>query len=140
MNRREILFRAKQTDNGEWAEGYFAKGKWYLDEKEKYAILPIDLCFYPRCEINEWIEIDPETLCQYTGLTDKNGKKVFIGDIIRCSKGCPHEVIWLQEYGGTYIGGMPAVYLSGLFKGYAWTGEEEKIGNIFDNPELLKGE
>ena len=137
---REILFRAKRTDNGEWVEGYFVKGKWYLDEKEKYAILPIDLCFYPHCEINEWIEIDPETVCQHTGLTDKNGKKVFIGDIIRCTKGCPHEVIWLKEYAGVYLGGMPAVYLSGLREGYAWTGEEEKIGNIFDDPELLKGE
>lgn len=75
---REILFRAKRTDNGEWVEGYFVKGKWYLDEKEKYAILPIDLCFYPHCEINEWIEIDPETVRQYTGLTDKNGEKVFV--------------------------------------------------------------
>ena len=137
---REILFRAKRADNGEWVEGYFAIGKWYLDEKERYAILPIDLCFYPHCEINEWIEIDPETVCQHTGLTDKNGKKVFIGDIIRCTKGCPHEVIWLKEYAGVYLGGMPAVYLSGLREGYAWTGEEEKIGNIFDNPELLKGE
>ena len=85
-------------------------------------------------------DIDPETVCQYTGLNDKSGKKIFIGDIIRCSRGCPHEVIWLKEYAGTYIGGMPAVYLSGLREGYAWTGSEEKIGNIFDNPELLKGE
>ena len=135
---REILFRAKRTDNGEWVEGYFVKGKWYLDEKEKYAILPIDLCFYPHCEINEWIEIDPETVRQYTGLTDKNGEKVFVGDIIRCTKGRPHEVIWLKEYAGTYLGGMPAVYLTGLREGYAWTGKEEKIGNVFDNPELLK--
>ena len=137
---REILFRGKRTDNGEWVEGYFATGKWYLDEKERYAILPTDLCFYPHCEISEWIEIDPETLCQYTGLNDRNGDKVFIGDIIRCTRGCPHEVIWMMEYAGMYFGGMPAIYLSGLREGYAWTGKEEKIGNIFDNPELLKGE
>lgn len=135
---REILFRGKRTDNGEWVEGYFATGKWYLDEKERYAILPTDLCFYPHCEISEWIEIDPETLCQYTGLNNRNGDKVFIGDIIRCTRGCPHEVIWMMEYAGTYIGGMPAVYLTGLREGYAWTGKEEKIGNVFDNPELLK--
>jgi hypothetical protein len=38
-----------------------------------------------------------------------------------------------------YVGGMPAWYLSGLSEGYAWTGEEEVIGNIYDNPELLEG-
>lgn len=147
---REILFRAKRTDNGEWINGYYVR----QDEtsycfKEDYESHPENTKHYIAFDMQtDWglpnrhivTEIDPETLCQYTGLTDKNGKKVFIGDIIRCSKGCPHEVIWLQEYGGTYIGGMPAVYLSDLFKGYAWTGEEEKIGNIFDDPELLKGE
>ncbi|EJR1552646.1 DNA-packaging protein [Enterococcus faecalis] len=78
-------------------------------------------------------------LMQSTGLKDKNGVDVYQGDIIRCTRGCPHEVIWLEEYGGTFFGGMPAWYLSGLKKGYAWTGEEEVIGNIYENPELLEG-
>lgn len=129
---REILFRAKRIDNGEWVEGYPVKYPSGKIEIFKECGEPPDILL--RCEI------DLGTLCQYTGLTDKNGKKVFIGDIIRCTRGCPHEVIWLKEYAGRYFGGMPAVYLSGLLEGYAWTGEEEKIGNIFDNPELLKGE
>ena len=78
-------------------------------------------------------------LMQSTGLKDKNGVDVYQGDIIRCTRGCPHEVIWLEEYGGTFFGGMPAWYLSGLKKGYAWTGGEEVIGNIYENPELLEG-
>ncbi|EGO7913678.1 YopX family protein [Enterococcus faecalis] len=77
-------------------------------------------------------------LMQSTGLKDKNGVDVYQGDIIRCTRGCPHEVIWLEEYGGAFFGGMPAWYLSGLKKGYAWTGEEEVIGNIYENPELLE--
>lgn len=79
-----------------------------------------------------------EHLMQSTGLFDKNGKEVFVGDIIKCTRGCPHEVYLEKEYGGTYIGGMPAVYLKGLLSGYAWTGDEEIIGNVYENPELLE--
>lgn len=77
-------------------------------------------------------------LMQSTGLKDKNGKEVFVGDIIKCTRGCPHEVYLEKEYGGTYIGGMPAIYLKGIREGYAWTEHEEIIGNIYENPEILK--
>ena len=77
-------------------------------------------------------------LMQSTGLKDKNDKEVFVGDIIKCTRGCLHEVYIEKEYGGTYIGGMPAVYLKGLREGYAWTEHEEIIGNIYENPELLE--
>lgn len=85
-------------------------------------------------------EMSPDNyvLMQSTGLKDKNSVEVFQGDIVRCTRGCPHEVVWLQEYAGMYVGGMPAWYLSGLSEGYAWTGEEEIIGNIYENPELLE--
>lgn len=79
-------------------------------------------------------------LMQSTGLLDKNGKEVFVGDIIKCTRGCPHEVYLEKEYGGTYVGGMPAIYLKGIREGYAWTGAEEIIGNIYENPELLEVE
>ena len=88
----------------------------------------------------EIFDFEDVELMQSTGLKDKNGVEVFKGDIIRCTRGCPHEVIWLEEYGGTFFGGMPAWYLSGLRIGYAWTGEEEVIGNIYENPELLEVE
>ena len=81
---------------------------------------------------------DEVELMQSTGLHDKNGKEVFVGDIIKCTRGCPHEVYLEKEYGGKYIGGMPAVYLKGIREGYAWTGAEEIIGNIYEKPELLE--
>ena len=81
---------------------------------------------------------DEIELMQSTGLKDKNGKEVFIGDIVKCTRGCLHEVYLEKEYGGTFIGGMPAVYLKGLGDGYAWTEYEEIIGNIYENPELLE--
>lgn len=85
-------------------------------------------------------KIDEFELMQSTGLHDKNGKEVFVGDIIKCTRGCPHEVYLEKEYGGTYVGGMPAVYLRGIKEGYAWTGAEEILGNIYENPEMLEVE
>ena len=157
---REILFRAKRIDNGEWVEGYFVKGKWYLDEKEKYAILPIDLCFYPHCEINEWIEIDPETLCQYTGLKDKNGNRIWENDIVSCEHEkypedntlevyplFPEPIKYTRNYAVEFIntGSSYGYRLRNksihfmLTKNVIQNHKIKAIGNIFDNPELLKG-
>lgn len=83
-------------------------------------------------------DFDEFELMQSTGLKDKNGKEVFIGDIVKCTRGCLHEVYLEKEYGGTFIGGMPAVYLKGFGDGYAWTEYEEIIGNIYENLEFLE--
>lgn len=84
------------------------------------------------------VKADDLVLMQSTGLFDKKGQEVFVGDIIKCTRGCPHEVYLEKEYGGTYVGGMPAIYLKGLLNGYAWTGDEEIIGNVYQNRELLE--
>ncbi|EGU67724.1 TIGR01671 family protein [Streptococcus mitis bv. 2 str. SK95] len=86
----------------------------------------------------EWIVNNDIHLMQSTGLFDRNGKEVFVGDIVKCTRGCLHEVYLEKEYGGTFIGGMPAVYLKGLSEGYAWTGYEEIIGNIYENKKILE--
>lgn len=88
--------------------------------------------------IPDYVFVDHLVTMQSTGLLDKNGKEVFVGDIIKCTRGCPHEVYLEKEYGGTYVGGMPAIYLKGIREGYAWTGAEEIIGNVYENPELLE--
>lgn len=85
-----------------------------------------------------YLEDENATIMQSTGLFDRNGKEVFVGDIIKCTRGCPHEVYIEKEYAGTFIGGMPAVYLKGLSVGYAWTGAEEIIGNIYENKGILE--
>ena len=83
---------------------------------------------------------DEIELMQSTGLIDRNGQDVFVGDIIKCTRGCHHEVYLEKEYGGTYVGGMPAIYLKGIREGYAWTGDEEIVGNIHENKELLEAD
>lgn len=87
----------------------------------KNDLVPIRICTF-----------DDIILMQSTGLFDKNKNEVFVGDEIRCTSGCPHEVYIEKEYGGTFIGGMPTIYLKGIDQGYAWTGDEEILGNIYE--------
>ena len=105
-------------------------GVLYFDDKEAEYV--------DDDNVLRFIDFKNIELMQSIGLKDKNGKEVFVGDIIKCTKGCPHEVYIEKEYAGTFIGGMPAVYLKGLGEGYAWTEHEEIIGNIYENPELLE--
>lgn len=106
-------------------------------ESIRFYINEIDLCWGGICE-SDCFDFNDVILMQSTGLRDKNGKEVFIGDIIKCPIGCLHEVYLEKEHGGRFIGGMPAVYLKGLSEGYAWTEDEEIIGNIYENPEILE--
>ena len=135
---REILFRGKRKLGNEWVEGSLHTEKFTDDEE------------YLCCEINQ-CDVYPETVGQYTGLTDKNGKKIFEGDIVK------------YKYSGSFINNIEdgeyiteeiktvkfcdgmlypipfveycadSYYSHGLF-------DFEVIGNIHDNPDLLKGE
>ena len=122
-------FRAWDSEKKKFVEHFFITDNGLICNMEKPT---------SDCKLLIPIEKSELILMQSTGLFDINGKEVFVGDIVKCTRGCPHEVYIEKEYAGTFIGGMPAVYLKGLLSGYAWTEAEEIIGNIYENPELLE--
>jgi uncharacterized phage protein (TIGR01671 family) len=121
---REILFRGKRCDNGEWVDGNL-----FVDEKkEKHEIL----VGYVNYRIS-W-EIDPTTIGQFIGLLDRNGKKIFEGDILNAD-GEIYACRW--DDGNFEVGLVNNKESFGI--AYA-TLNMKVIGNIHDNPELLRGE
>lgn len=146
---REILFKAKSVQTGEWIEGYFAIicEKTVIIEKESEKYYSID--DEKNSRGNRIIEIDPETLCQFTGLCDKNGNKIWENDIIKYHFGeiyAPIKYGYYQncfdaqktEHLGFYVDWTEDKCLRKDL-GY-WIDMVDAIpaGNIFDNPELLQ--
>lgn len=125
MPNREILFRGKRKDNGEWVEGFYFENfdKCYI-MSTKYLDNPITKFIF---------EVIPETVGQYTGVTDKNGRKIFEGDIVREFGGETYQGCY--EIDNVLIVKIPDMLLNFVI-GYDC--EREIIGNIHDNPELLK--
>lgn len=134
------LSRGKRIDNGEWVKGYLI-----VDEKDysKYFIgyvvgtnkdgTPHDL---------DAVQVDPSTICQCTGIKDKNGKLIWENDIIEC-KDDKHnfqtQIEWDAYCAGfifqdteTSAVGLDAITANGLYS------ESKVVGNVFDNPELLE--
>lgn len=131
MNR-EILFKAKRKDNGEWVEGgYFSEP--YTDKKYIVRWNSFGLGF------NEFIEVVPDTLCQYAGLTDKNGQKIWENDILKYDKFVGYVIFKKCQYIIKWINNE---HLRDDF--YFWAAHRHSLigcaGNIFDNPELLEVE
>ena len=144
---REILFRGKWLGNGEWVEGYYCKiSETTYAFAEDYERNPIPVHHYILQEVmTDWglpnrfnqYEIDPETLCQYTGLKDKNGNRIWENDIVRIENSMDEGIGNIEFYGGMwYVDGKPSNSIYDILE-YD-DADVEVIGNIFDNPELLK--
>lgn len=114
---REILFRGKRKDNGVWVEGFY-----YEDILGNPVILsrPRDFGYA------DVIDVDPFTVGQYTGLKDKNGNRIFEGDILSLRTGRPHVV---RFENGAFVLENTAIPVR-------FANKFEVIGNIHDNPEL----
>ena len=130
---REILFRGKRTDNGEWVEGYYS----YSPEIDKHMITTSDLA-HPYGTNLGFYKVIPETVGQFTGLHDKNGRKIFEGDIVRYGDTI-HRVVFEQRNGTAYFGLVYSSFETLPFGHYQDLKQIKVIGNIYDNPELLEG-
>lgn len=143
MNR-EILFKAKIKDNGKWVEGYYCK----LDEttyciSEDYERHPVPTHHYILHEtMTDWglpnrflqFEIDPSTICQCTGLTDKNDKKIWENDIVEIASEDGYFLCEWDDDTARY--NLNGDGLTVDFDNY-WSYEVEIVGNVFDNADLL---
>lgn len=149
---REILFRGKEVESGEWVRGYFVSLNG--NEHRIYNGYAETDCgdYYP-----DWFKVDPDTVGQFTGLYDKSGQGIYEGDLL---DGFQYpfyheaddthnyfaEVCWFdRSYAfGIYTHKYPASKVNGISAGNTDLVEEFNsadwviIGNIHDNPELVK--
>ena len=137
---REILFRGKSTEDGKWFTGQLLHFKSPVSEKELNVI--VDGCEWD--DSDEWFntfrmtKVVPETVGQYTGFTDKNGKRIFEGDIIRKTNEGRHPKIFTANIHTDFRVNEEVHY--GPCEHFTESCEYEIIGNIHDNHELLKGD
>ncbi|MFD0673952.1 YopX family protein [Cohnella sp. GCM10027633] len=118
---RDIRFRGKRIDNGEWVYGYFVKGATRF-------------CILHSLAVFDAVDVDPDTVGQYTGLKDLNGKEIFDGDVLDIS-GRPMFIEW-NDISAQWAVKSPSG--TGYLDMNNDLHEYEVIGNIHDNGDLLK--
>ena len=142
---REILFKAKRKDNGEWMEGFIfeIKGKFYIMEMTQTFMT----VYYSEESVVDFnmraVEIDPGTLCQFTGLTDKNDQKIWENDILKANldESYPEDITYIKILWNECRFCVNENYSTDIWTLEEWDAEHFQVcGNIFDNPELLEVE
>jgi uncharacterized phage protein (TIGR01671 family) len=123
---REIKFRGKRIDNGEWVFG------WVSFQHNRAFIHSDDMPY------DNAVEVDPATVGQFTGLKDKSGREIYEGDVVKYGDTI-HEVVFEQRNNTAYFGLVYSPEETRSFGHYQDLQQIEIIGNVHDNPELLEG-
>ena len=152
------LYRAKRTDNGEWVEGNVleCKGNYYICQHPFRCVDSYSSKYGQSYGFEGFVLVAPSTICQCTGLKDKNGKLIWENDIVKYqfdnydspfpNKDTKKRIgkVFFSDFRASFSIAMgrngSSSMNNDLFKFVQNGNRVEVIGNIFDNPELLKGE
>lgn len=135
---REILFRGKRVDNGEWATGYYVQANchWHKHGIHKDWLVESAAANGGWFVVHNRSAVVPKTVGQYTGIKDKNGRRIFDGDIVRITER-GRSANGMVAFKNDYPGGWLVVHNDASCSLPMRTCVEV-IGNIYDNPELLE--
>ena len=128
---REILYRGKRVDNDEWVYGFLVEALNCVTDKNETFIIEQDATYFTYGEFACAVEVKPETVGQFTGILDKNGKKIFEGDIVESPHGTQGFIEWQNA---------ECAFLVNI--GDDWQTMDDcpykVVGNIYDNKEEEK--
>ena len=129
---REILFRGKRADNGQWVNGFYAH------ELQGGHFISADEGAWYDGPMLSYVEVIPETVGQYTGLDDKNGVKIFEGDVVRYLNSIESgNGVVIFDACAFLFNWIDIDEIDSLLRYFQCSKELEVIGNVHDNPEAM---
>lgn len=130
--KREIKFRGRRIDNGEWVYGDLIHGVGHKFGKAYILPMAVNLAYLPGCHHLDGYDVHPESVGQFTGLHDKNGNEIYEGDVIQLGS-IKAKIFW---HNGSFHIGLNPNEGANVFN-QERASRFEIIGNIYQNPELL---